>query len=77
MPNTQDEWTRRVEKAVETLGEAAAMGFAPMDTIVSSIFQKAKSFEGTVPQFGQATGMPQEPFNQMVEYAKQGRLSGR
>ncbi len=51
MPNTKEEWQRRVEKAVETLGEATAMGMVPPQQVHSMIDAKAKEFDGNVPKF--------------------------
>ena len=60
MPNTKDEWQRRVEKAVETLGEATAMGMVPPQQVHSMIDAKAKEFDGNVPKFqDRQAGPPQ------------------
>ncbi len=61
MPNTKEEWGRRVEKAVETLGEAAAMGMMPAPQIAEMIQAKAREFEGAVPKFGDKAPPPGGP----------------
>lgn len=58
MPNTKEEWNTKVERAVETLGEAVAMGTVPPEQVISMVQAKAQQFEGNVPKFGD---MPQGP----------------
>jgi len=59
MPNTREEWNRKVEKAVETLGEAAAMGMMPAEQIIQMVQSKAQEFEGNVPKMqGEAARPP-------------------
>ncbi len=80
MPNTRDDWMGRVEKAVETLAEAAAMHAITVEDIVGMLQQRAQHYEGEVPQFMDTRDpmeqMPPDDFHMMKEQALQGRYGG-
>lgn len=53
MPNTRDDWQKRVDKALEVLAEATAMGFMPIQNMVEKMMGLADGLRDVTPTFGQ------------------------
>lgn len=60
MPNTREEWEKKMERAMEVVAEGVAMGFMPLERLTERITALASNLRPNTPTFDQGMESAQD-----------------